>query len=451
MSVDDQICLACQDVIPNCIKCIPNEFGIWKSGCLMCKPSFILNRDRSKCLKCSEIDSNCVECELNLNLTNLGNCKKCDDGFILSSNLLSCNKCPENCERCQPDGTCSLCKKSFGLNANRTECVRCPLSCGKCDIKKNSKDCKVCSNGYRLNQFLQCEQCLPKLNCLKCEESVAKCSECPQGSILENNQCSRCSDLYCSDCEVNDKTKCKSSGCVPGSFFKSSDATCVTCDSESNCLACDPNTPSECTDCFEGEYITYSKICEPYKNLENCDKCDPNGDYGSECKPGFCKRGLSSSSNKCSGEAETTCKTCNADALEICTACEKGQYISSETSQCKNCLDNSCENCDIKTGRCISDGNCKENYSLDTYSTNCVSCSTIQSCKSCHVVNYSVKKCKICDKGKYLDTKNNFVCKPCKDLNCEKCETDTGLCEIDGCKTGYTLNPTDRTCVVCAL
>lgn len=154
LSFDKRNCILCSNSIPNCVKCVTDEYGIIQNGCIECESGYILNVDYSKCLKCSMIDKECVECELKFNSTEIGRCKKCKYGFILSYDGLSCKKCPDNCLVCNPDGSCTLCNDNFALDqTDRTKCLRCPLFCRKCRYESNSKECKICLDGHRLNKF----------------------------------------------------------------------------------------------------------------------------------------------------------------------------------------------------------------------------------------------------------------------------------------------------------
>lgn len=156
------------------------------------------------------------------------------------------------------------------------------------------------------------------LNCLKCEESTSKCSECPIGYILENNQCSRCTDINCFDCEMNDKTKCK-----PGSFFQAFNATCTACTKDKNCKACDPNDPSKCTECYDDKFPDDYHQCKPC--VENCLHCKSKD----ECESGGCEDGFTELGGSCyECLPETFCKTCNSTDLETCTECKNGFYFS---------------------------------------------------------------------------------------------------------------------------
>ena len=149
-------------------------------------------------------------------------------------------------------------------------------------------------------------------------------------------------------------------------------------------LLCDPS-------CKEGEKNCL--VCHPLTNL--CEKCnsevfkpDENGgcEYSSGCRAGI-----------------NYCYKCKEKEI-VCEICEQG-YYPDESGGCSYV-----ENCGTSfNGECLE---CKENYILigNTY--------RLKFCKS-------------------LDSEDFY--------NCEKIDTQKGLCEI--CKTGYYLNSGDKKCI----
>ena len=193
----------CNNTIEHCLKCSKKDY------CLKCDENyFFIGDDRTKCFKnndidtnkyildedelvyflCSDIIENCEECQ-NKNL-----CKKCKNGFVLiedSNKKQSCKKdinedkyytenedekiiyhlCNDsilNCDECSSKDKCNKCQDGFSFIGNNYT---------KCHKEEEIEKDKYYSDDNGITyyscdtQIQNCQKCLNKSYCIKCEDN----------------------------------------------------------------------------------------------------------------------------------------------------------------------------------------------------------------------------------------------------------------------------------------
>ena len=218
--------------------------------CIACSSGYYLNKKKN-CVKCGV--ANCKKC------TKQGECTQCKSGYYLKDSS-SCVSCEVGCETCASATTCKTCKNGTSLARQSSflpitagTCQSCPYGCNSCEIPEV---CSICQSGYTMSNF-QCISC-SKLdwNCVACNESVTRCTECDTGSYLLGNKCLQCG-AACAKC-LN-YSICQK--CIEGYFLKADDRCstcmpfCMSCQNGTTCSQCEPgyafdSEKGECTNCY---------------------------------------------------------------------------------------------------------------------------------------------------------------------------------------------------------
>lgn len=523
-------CVACE---PNCMNC-PNDSLV----CLACIPPSVLVDD--KCLeKCPEgtvsINNECKECKVENCKDCFGKdldiCKECIPPYYLTFDGKSCipdgckpneyelgGKCNPciNCETCNVNG-CVTCEE--GLELIDGECVytACPPGYtkvnGKC-VKCQDKNCKTCQNvnicdyclpGFTYNPITKkCEQECPKghyvkdRTCLPCEPNCTDCldnlvcvdceyplvlingsctTECPNGYVNINGECTQCQNETCKSCFANNLNKCDR--CLPP--FKLKNGECV------------PDCEEEY---FAKNAAAYGLVCTPC--VDNCGSC--NNDYVCiTCLPGYylynekciqdCPEGTIVKDNECVSCEDSKCTKCETGDLSYCVSClppfvndgngscvlvcPNGQFVN-DLDQCEKCKDKHCNSCS-GSNNCVL---CEPEYNLigdicvkycpDGYTAlngECKACEDSK-CKSCNP--YDTDVCYYCEEGILFDdkcvefcpkgykviqnkcVKCDITCSECNSTGCIDCKSgfnlENGKC-VNDCEQGYSL--VDGECVKC--
>ena len=210
------------------------------SHCIECQPYFQL-KSLGSSVVCTRITG---MTDPSYNSTNDNNCA---NGYYLDSTTNSCFSCNfPNCQSCSSYMECDQCNDRFY-----------PFNISVVD---DSADL--------LRIIPACLACSP--NCTACT-SYMQCTNCTPGNYLSQNQCIRCSMVYCYKC-TNSNT---CTGCVGGTYLNNSQ--CSLCSQKiPNCLDCNISTSNNliCSSCASGYYLNGS-FCSQCP--ANCQTCSPSG------------------------------------------------------------------------------------------------------------------------------------------------------------------------------
>ena len=474
VDTDSQGCYDCSS-IAGCTHC----FGHYKQ-CKVCNKGFGIDFWTSGCQECGI--RKCTRCIQEGNEDKML-CQACEDEFALIGGI--CQICQaQNCRKCNANQICTECMRGYLWSGEESfsSCVQyCPV--GKTPV---GDVCKPCA--HKGNPF-----------CSKCQEGTIKCTQCPDGYLLNSQnfcqvvscpageyrnglKCAKCSSLndnkWCSECEFKTGAcnKCASGftmstdgqrfcrvKCEENEFWNGKTQNkCMSCAlSSKNCQTCsDP--VGRCLTCQEGFHLTKEKNCITESDC-------PSGSYMKRTEEEFY------------GKKLVECEVCSA--LEKNGACEQ---CSGFDGVCSKCLEGYLM---TKDKRCINENDCSEDSYLKTVlvggnkvlvecelctvperNGECSACRGEKSpectkCKEGYFLN-SEKRCfKDCPVGSYLkiseqgeggqNSQNSN-----KIASCEKCGTlenngqcaeclggETPLCTK--CNQGYELNQ-DKNCISAA-
>ncbi len=250
---------------------------------------------------------------------------------------------------------------------------------------------------------------------------------------------------------------------------------------------------SNCSLCNSGFRLDFSGNCTC--GVSNCDICSADEDNNSICYS--CSRYFSLQNSDYTG-----CKSCylddctncslNSQSLPDCLTCIKGYYLQNNT--CVPCSDviTGCSNCrfndtSLICESCVGYGSDGEYFSNGTNCIKCGSTENTKKCVSCYNLIYEyvgnsdpfcnceqgyqlingicqicslfVPNCEICgENGKYCHkcyenyyshdvTSRSSNCSKCKNDNCSFCPSGEPCLT---CKSGYFLNNSDHTCILCS-
>ncbi len=281
----------------------------------------------------------------------------------------------------------------------------------------NGDNCLACTRSCENNEYLdvyscKCVSCTSAENgygpnCAKCDDS--KCTKCISGYYLNGNSCAPCSE-NCTECNSNGCKKCEEG------YKKISNGTCVQCGkgqkwTNDGCESCEPGT-------FQPEDAFIGTECTPC--TPNCAQCDSQTGICSNCEDGY---NLNSNSNTCvqcpagstwnAGESQCVANGGGDDPI-----CPSGEVA---TIKCGDWFNiKGCAVCNGNAG-CKQ---CVEGYHLVTRAVN--NHPTISSIQSCEI---------------------NEGCGECNLPHCTTCNNDGTKCTK--CESGY--RPYNGVCVAPSL
>lgn len=392
--------------IPNCALVVSHNGNCRCGGCGITPSGTIklILPDNSGCKTCSAI-SGCTTHTLRLENGNYKCvCSACDAGKHLASDFKSCIDCSST--MCSL-GTSTLsnnncactCSTGFLINAQKNGCIVCSNSqfqnCSANSLflkQDNTCDCLSCPNNYiknsANNKCLDCAQATSGAitHCKVCTEnsteadSIARCTECQYGYILDSNtnsnkgNCVKCGD-NCKTCILNSQ----------GQTFN----TCTECNSgyvvnsTGNCVQC----PTNCNECRINPDNQSNTLCLQFA-------CSTGGLVDSDFTCESCPSSLGN------------CAKCVKDINNkfICILCSYKTYLDKEGS-CKSCV-NDCSFCADGNG-CLPNG-CSDGYIRHRTAGICVPC-TGKGVKRCvyQTPQDSILIPKICYEGYFLNTAAN--------------------------------------------
>ncbi|KAL4468978.1 hypothetical protein ABPG73_019746 [Tetrahymena malaccensis] len=280
----DTSCKTCLKPIDtkSCLSCFEG-FYLQNSECLKCQsPCETCIQNASKCLTCQSgyklsqknpnsceptCDTSCLICSSN---GCSSSCLTCYDGKYLDSN--QCKNCSENCAECNDSYKCQRCQPNYQLNEKTNKCEYiCDQSCMTCSLPKNPKACLSCVHQKVL------------LN--------GSCQECPSGSYIDTDKCSKCPD----NCKVcTDSNSCKE---CDNDYSLDDNKSCkqnhknLQC--HYSCNTCLGPSHSDCKSCA-GDRILHIKYIDP-KTSQEIRVCECPQEQSDFNQPGCDKSKIQSS------------------------------------------------------------------------------------------------------------------------------------------------------------
>ncbi|CAG9332443.1 unnamed protein product [Blepharisma stoltei] len=368
----------------------------------------------------------------------------------------ACISCGTNCDQCIQDG-CTQCQATFYRDINNLfNCITCDTANGQYII--DDGNCSNCSDSW-------CQIC-PNDICTACKasyylktqsDSSIICDTCNtnNGFYINSDTCMPCTDTKCKNCPSDACSQCKSGylfdvnglcdSCdLSGGFYNSSDH-CVAC-SDSHCAACSDDV---CTSCKTNYYFS---ISDP----TICDVCNTDGFYGDS--DGYCYTCADSNCEQCN--AKNQCSVCKIktnypNSKGICETCPTNKYTNNDGIVCNDC----------PSGTYSDAGATSCTHSCTA--TDCDVCTGPDQCSKCNNLNYyfTGTACQECPAGKYSKG-DGLTCSTCDDPGCLVC-SGGGLyyclsCSApsyylsDGrctpCPSGkYAISSTASSCVDCGI
>lgn len=281
-----------------CLELDKVDFCVEYSGdsnrCVACETNFFIDYSGKRCLRNPEgifgceiyqSESECGQCHSKMYLFNgeyhevdppdwIDNCEyyssaeiclACESGYFLAKNV-----CVEatgiNCQSYADAKTCEECPEGYGF-MSQGEVTNCVL--------RNVPNCTKSSSHYPFN----CILCNPGFfeskgacfisdkvpNCLHYYKNK-KCLVCNQGFVasLDRSKCEAVGELdfpldsNCSNSFISPKRVCVA--CKPGFFL--SEFSCKRCNTNDNCMFCDPSDAKKCKVCLPGTKLLSDGQCE---------------------------------------------------------------------------------------------------------------------------------------------------------------------------------------------
>ena len=522
----------CNNTIEHCLKCSKKDY------CLKCDENyFFIGDDRTKCYKnndidtnkyildedelvyflCSDIIENCEECH-NKNL-----CKKCKNGFVLiedSNKKQSCKKdidedkyytenegekiiyhlCNDSiplCDECSSKDKCNKCQDGFSFIGNNYT---------KCHKEEEIEKDKYYSDDNGITyyscdtQIQNCQKCLNKSYCIKCEDNYffigedrKKCYKKNENEInmdeyySEDNgtsysrcdvvieNCNKClNGSYCIKCNNeyyiigDEKDKCHNKNEIDINKYFIDDtnetslilcnltlANCDECVNKTFCKKCQDgyifigDDHSKCVKKSEIEPNEYyseddGKTFYPCDNeIENCKKC-LNKSYCIECEEGYFF--INNDNKKCYKKEEG-----ELDINEYYTEDNGTSFIKCDMviENCKKCLNKSyCIQCKGKyyfiseeKDKCIEENEVNKQYYLDDNKTSFVLCnSTLLNCEECLNKTY----CSKCKNNYFFINDDHSKC-----INNSEIEQDNTYYKDENSSTYYPCDNEIENCDKC--
>ena len=428
----DKLCEPCaSNEMIGGVGCIHCRYDGYKNKCIYCRDDyiFIINDDVCK-----------LPSEVNLNVT-------CFQAIRLDNDQYSCINCRNvsytlvtrfnNTSDCYPAEkelvNCALGYEDEYVNLNCTNCLYNYRFIWSDEYQKN-----ICDNKCAYDNFFnydldirgcyKCDDesgggqigCDPKYGCSYiAADNHLYCNSCKNKYFLYDWQCLNCSkkDINCIECDYNiTKQKFKCNRCKDNTFFINKEGFCqkLTYDEyPENSVGCILPVNNytiylenkKCFSCKYGFFKTREETCIYCKARKNggpkCDECqyiiDENGIETNRINCKICNESVNMLSPigkrcyRCEDEVGPGCAKCTFEVgteRVICEKCEEDYVINSE-------------------------GYCTKKYSYDKKIPNCLIYE--DSISSPKRLLASVRNCKICNDGFYLDEKR------CKEIFLETC------------------------------
>ena len=369
----------CDEVIENCYKCLN------KSHCIKCEDNYyLIGKDKTKCYEENTIDKN---------------------KYILEDNGTSyylCSDIINNCEKCRNSTFCEKCEDGHVIvkdNRNKESCK------DKTDIDENKNYYYSENNESRLVYHLcndsinQCEQCLNKDNCIKCEDNYILIKNISNSICYKENEIENEKDKYYIEEDNNNNI-----------IYYPCDTNihnCDKCNNKTNCIKCKENNyfiGNDRTKCYNDEdneikkeeYYSEDNGISYYKCdivIENCKKC-LNKSYCIKCNDEYYLIGEDNS--KCYNKNDIDNKKYFIDddgiSLMLCNSSIANCDECFNKTICDKCSDNYTIINNDKT-KCINELNMKkEQYYTEDNGITYYSCDTsIPNCEKCKNKTYCIK------------------------------------------------------------
>jgi len=432
----DGTCVTCSGPADkDCVSCISGASVV--SGHCTCPPAQYLGSTScqscdSTCTQCQGPGSAaCTQCHASASLSGgaPSNCA-CQSGTFPSTTAANCQPCNSSCATCSDKETtkCLSCKSGAVLSGSAPNTCTCSAGtypdptvqhCSNCD-----PSCLTCSAGTNKD----CRTC--RINAALVAASPAEC-HCVKGAFLSGTSCLLCTGLcatcssatVCLSCSAHSTlsgTKCE---CDSGLTISSDGTQCLVCDpscktclstKSSDCLSCKENgqlssgSPSTCA-CVAGFYmdsgsckaVNCDKSCLVCSSTGVCVSCpthttSPSGTNYCTCESGYFPQPDTSNCQLCSFQclsctdgSDSGCLQCKPNAVLSRPApsschCIDGFHASPDSSNCTMCLQG-CALCSSSASVCSK---CIEHYFLGNSGCQlcgltCLSCSTVDTCRSC--------------------------------------------------------------------
>jgi hypothetical protein len=290
-STDDNRCLSCEnnyylDYTGKICHQYPNGiFGceIYRSldECFQCRSNMYLFDNVCNIIDPPDWIENCEY------YSTLELCMKCESGYILEKNV-----CKEsnaiNCLTYENVNTCETCPSGYGLMVvdKITNCVLINIPNCEKTTQIHPFKCIICNKGYYQSdggcfpsdKIVNCEYYLANKVCLSCKDGFVKSLDglsCSSSDSLNFPMDSKCKNGF-----LSPKRICVA--CGPGYFL--SENLCKPCQTESNCLFCNPSNSKECMVCSPGTIMLSSGKCEgtPISGFERVIVSAEDGNSGTD-------------------------------------------------------------------------------------------------------------------------------------------------------------------------
>lgn len=474
--------------------CVPPvsdcPFGMFLGAttCMACHPT---------CESCNGgMVNNCLSCRSELGyklikttIDTTGVCK-CPDGAYSTDQ--GCKPCAKSCQSCTgpADSQCLNCLVNSQLAASTAPsfcvCKATFLPDSKANCVAQCADKTKFGVGCTTACIGRCEECIDIDTCTKCKvgftqtasstPGLAKC-ECPAGKFYDqpsancvscHNTCGKCTgptDQHCQeckthatftmtpiggkcDCEIGFKSvngDCKADGtsqfCSPNQFFDLTTNACAACNQ--SCLTCTGPEATKCQLCKDNASIINGLCqCKLGFVLNATGDCVPCGNDCLDCSTAsICKMcaptSTLSSTNTCNCKDGYTRQTTTGNCVPASTSsCPAKNYI----------IGTSCFPCSPACLNCVKDD-----------ASSCVSCDAVQN-KKLVILDTVAKtgKC-VCQDGFYQVNESCMPCSPkcrtCKGPSaCESCKDNSVLTVLStgsdcDCKGGFIWNDKLASCV----
>ena len=370
-----------EDAITNCTKYSS------QSVCIECKTNFYV-KTSSECAAVTNI-TNCKTYNVSAN-----SCAACEADYYLNPSNSACvvrvDKAISECKTMDLQGDqCSECNTNYSLTGDSKKCLPDITNCATGQQVQGTNKaalnhtCSTCATGYYLNS----NACSPRT-----------VTHCTTWAGISEDKCQTCNAMYKLEtnksCTLNTKAGCTA--------YTSNTDTCTTCDVTTHFLAAGSCTAKSVLNCAVGGFSASTSAAE-------CTTCN------SQWK---------ANSNACIATTQTNCATTNGLAADLCTLCNTGWILRTDTSVC-HVISPGVANCQESGSTLTNCTKCLPNY----YLANATTCTIrVASLSACATKTANADTCDSCATGKYLssnlcptNTAANCLTKFATDNKCATC------------------------------